>query len=498
MNANLYALLRSHFEGHLDQPCVLIPGGPVIHYDELDAASSRIAHALTAAGCVVGDRVAVQTGKCWQALALYLACLRAGLVYLPLNTAYCKAELAYFFGDAEPRVIVCAPDDAANVAALRPEAKVLTLAGDEGSLIEGARDQAVRFDTVVSAPGDLATLLYTSGTTGRSKGAMLTHRNLATNALALVDQWRFTRGDVLLHALPLFHVHGLFVACHCALLSASRLLWLPRFDAAEVVRLLPHATVMMGVPTYYSRLLAEPAFGADACRTIRVFISGSAPLLPETFNAFAARTGHKIVERYGMTETGMNTSNPLDGERRCGSVGVALPGISVRVVDAAGAACGPGAVGDIQVKGPNVFSGYWRMPDRTRDEFTDDGYFRTGDIGELAADRYLRIIGRAKDLIITGGLNVYPKEIEERIDELPGVAESAVIGIADPDFGEAVTAVVVAKPGHELRESDIIAALKQEIAGFKIPKRVYLVDELPRNAMGKVEKSVLRDRYAAT
>ncbi len=365
MNANLYALLRSHFAENLDQPCVLIPGGPVIHYDDIDGASARIAHTLLAAGCVAGDRVAVQTDKCWQALALYLACLRAGLVYLPLNTGYRKAELAYFFGDAEPRIIVCAPADAAEIAALRTEATVLTLAGDEGSLLDRARDQPRLFDTAISAPGDLAALLYTSGTTGRSKGAMLSHRNLAANALALVDHWRFTRGDVLMHALPIFHVHGLFVACHCALLSASRMLWLPKFDAAEVMRLLPHATVMMGVPTYYSRLLADPAFGTEACRTIRLFISGSAPLLPQTFNDFTARTGHTIVERYGMTETGMNTSNPVDGERRCGSVGIALPGVSVRVVDAYGATCDPGAVGDIEVKGPNVFSGYWRMPEPT-------------------------------------------------------------------------------------------------------------------------------------
>ena len=498
MNANLYALLRSHFAEHLEQPCVLIPGGPVIHYDDLDAAAARIAHALVAAGCAIGDRVAVQTDKCWQVLAVYLACLRAGLVYLPLNTAYRKGELAYFFGDAEPCVIVCAPADATGIDALRTGATVLTLAGDEGSLLDRARDHPAEFETVTSAPGDLAALLYTSGTTGRSKGAMLTHRNLATNALALVEHWGFTRGDVLLHALPLFHVHGLFVACHCALLSASRMLWLPRFDAAEVARLLPHVTVMMGVPTYYARLLADNSFVSEACRTIRVFISGSAPLLPETFNDFAARTGQAIVERYGMTETGMNTSNPLDGERRCGSVGVALPGVSVRVVGADGATCAPGEVGDIEVKGPNVFSGYWRMPDRTREEFTDDGYFRTGDVGEMAADRYLRIVGRAKDLIITGGLNVYPKEIEERIDALPGVAESAVIGVADPDFGEAVTAVVVAKPGYVLREADIVAVLKQEMAGFKVPKCVYVVDELPRNAMGKVEKNVLRERYPAT
>ncbi|HEY2864285.1 MAG TPA: malonyl-CoA synthase [Casimicrobiaceae bacterium] len=498
MNANLYALLRNHFADHLDQPCVLIPGGPVIHYDDLDAASARIAHVLVDAGGRPGDRVAVQTSKCWQALALYLACLRAGMVYLPLNPAYRKGELAYFFGDAEPRIIVCAPDDAAAIASLRAEATVLSLADGEGTLLDRAHDRPTGFDTVASAPGDLAALLYTSGTTGRSKGAMLTHRNLASNALALVDRWSFTRGDVLLHALPLFHVHGLFVACHCVLLSGSRMLWLERFDAAEVARLLPHATVMMGVPTYYSRLLADATFDAEACRTIRLFVSGSAPLLPETFNDFAARTGHTIVERYGMTETGMNTSNPLEGERRCGSVGPTLPGVSLRVVDVQGSLCEPGTVGHIEVKGPNVFAGYWRLPERTREEFTEDGYFRTGDMGELAVDRYLRIVGRSKDLIISGGLNVYPKEIEERIDSLPGVAESAVIGLPDRDFGEAVAAVVVARPGHVVREPDIIAALKEQIAGFKVPKRVFVADELPRNAMGKVEKNVLRRRYSAT
>ena len=498
MNANLYALLRAHFPESAEQPCLMIPDGRVVHYDELDAMSARIAHALAAAGAKRGDRVAVQVDKCWEALALYLACLRAGFIYLPLNTGYQKSELSYLYGDAEPSVIVCGPQSAERTAALRPEAQVLTLEPGKGTLLDRADDQPTTFDTVTSKPDDVAAILYTSGTTGRPKGAMLSHRNLASNALTLVEHWGFTRGDVLLHALPIYHVHGLFVACHCALLSAGRMLWLPRFDAAEVARLLPHATVMMGVPTYYSRLLADQSFGTEACRTIRVFISGSAPLLSETFNDFAARTGHAIVERYGMTETGMNTSNPLDGERRCGSVGVALPGVSVRVVGADGATCAPGEVGDIEVKGPNVFAGYWRMPDRTREEFTDDGYFRTGDVGEMAADRYLRIVGRAKDLIITGGLNVYPKEIEERIDALPGVAESAVIGVADPDFGEAVTAVVVAKAGYVLREAEIVAVLKQEMAGFKVPKRVYVVDELPRNAMGKVEKNVLRERYPAT
>ena len=334
------------------------------------------------------------------------------------------------------------------------------------------------------------------GTTGLSKWEVLTHRDFVTNALTLVAQWAFTRGDVLLHALPIYHVHGLFVACHCALLSGSRMLWLPRFDVAEVIGSLPHASVMMGVPTFYSRLLAEPSFDERDCRTIRLFVSGSAPLLPETFAEFRARTGHAILERYGMTETGMNTANPLGGERVAGSAGLPLPGVSVRIADGDGRPCATGAVGAIEVTGPNVFSGYWRMPDKTRDEFTADGYFRTGDMGEWLPNAYLKIVGRAKDLIITGGLNVYPKEIEEKIDALPGVAESAVIGVPDPDLGEAVTAVVVAQAGHELAERELLAALKSEIAGFKVPKRVHFVAELPRNAMGKVQKNVLRQQYS--
>jgi malonyl-CoA/methylmalonyl-CoA synthetase len=496
MNANLYALLRDHFPEDAEQPCVLIPGGPVIHYDDLDAASARIAHALIDAGCRVGDRVAVQTEKCPQSLALYLACLRAGLVYLPLNTGYQKGELAFFFADAEPIVVVCRPDAEQAITELRPQATVLTLDHAAGTLLDRADKQSDRFETVVSKADDLAAILYTSGTTGRSKGAMLSHRNLASNALTLVAQWGFTRGDVLLHALPVYHVHGLFVACHCALLSGSRILWLPKFDAGEVNARLPQATVMMGVPTFYTRLLAEPTFGPASCRGIRLFVSGSAPLLPETFSAFRARTGHPILERYGMTETGMNTANPLTGERIAGTVGPPLPGVSVRVVDADGHPCGPGVVGGIEVNGANVFRGYWRMPEKTREGFSADGYFRTGDMGEWLSNGYLKLVGRAKDLIITGGLNVYPAEIEERINALPGVFESAVIGTPDADFGEAVTAVVVARPGHALAEDALIAALKAEIAGFKVPKRVHFVEDLPRNAMGKVQKSVLRKRYA--
>jgi malonyl-CoA/methylmalonyl-CoA synthetase len=495
MNANLYGLLADHFAENAEQPCLLIPDGAVIHYDDLERMSARIAHVLRDAGCVTGDRVAAQVDKCWEALALYLGCLRTGLVFLPLNTGYQKGELAYFFNDAEPRVIVCRPESAQMVAALRPASVVLTLAPGGGSLLEAAAEAPDTFETVTSRPDDLAAILYTSGTTGRSKGAMLSHRNLSSNALTLVEVWGFTKGDVLLHALPTYHVHGLFVACHCALLAQARMLWLPKFDPKEVRALLPRATVMMGVPTFYSRLLAEPDFGASDCRNVRLFISGSAPLLPETFTAFRERTGHTILERYGMSETGMNTSNPLDGERIGGTVGPALPGVSLRIVDADGAPCAPEAVGAIEVKGPNVFAGYWRMPEKTRDEFTGDGYFRTGDMGTLNGGGYVRIVGRAKDLIITGGLNVYPKEIEEKIDALPGVVESAVIGVTDADFGEAVTAIVVSRAGHALTETGIIAALKAEIASFKVPKRVHFVDDLPRNSMGKVQKNVLRDRY---
>jgi len=498
MNANLYALFASHFPAGKEMPCMVVPGGPVIHYDELDALSARIAHALVAAGCQPGDRIAVQADKHWQVLPLYLAALRAGLVYLPLNTGYQKSELAYFFGDAEPRVVVCRPEMLGVIATIAKDSTVLTLDANGGELGDRARDQPDAFDVVPRAPDDLAAILYTSGTTGRAKGAMLTHRNLASNALALVDAWGFTRGDVLLHALPVYHVHGLFVAVHCALLSGSRMLWLSKFDAREVMSLLPKATVMMGVPTFYTRLLTEPAFGRDAVRNIRLFVSGSAPLLPETFREFEERTGHRILERYGMSETGMNTSNPLRGPRIAGTVGPPLPGVDIRIVGAGSERCAPGDIGSIEVKGPNVFHGYWRMPEKTREEFTSDGYFRTGDMGTWTPEGHVAIVGRAKDLIITGGLNVYPKEIEERIDALEGVVESAVIGLPDADFGEAVTAVVVARSGHSLTEAAIIGALKGEIANFKVPKRVFFVADLPRNAMGKVQKRTLREQFAAS
>ena len=501
MNANLYALIESHFPPGREQPCIVVPGDGVVHYDEIAQASARIANALLRAGCVPGDRVAVQADKHWQVLALYLACLRAGLAYLPLNTAYRKRELEYFFADAEPRVIVCRPESLGTIETIANGALVLTVDDRGGELWDRARDEPATFATVQSKPDDLAAILYTSGTTGRSKGASLTHRNLASNALALVEAWAFTRGDVLLHALPIYHVHGLFVAIHCTLLSGARMLWLPRFDVDEVVDLLPQATVMMGVPTFYTRLLASPRFTREAAQNVRLFVSGSAPLLPETFAEFRERTGQAILERYGMTETGMITSNPLDGVRAPGTVGRPLPGVGVRIVDDTGDGCAPGAIGSVQVRGPNVFAGYWRMPDRTREEFTADGWFRTGDMGEWVAageaQGYLRLVGRAKDLIITGGLNVYPKEIEERIDALPGIVESAVIGVPDADFGEVVTAVIVPQPGASVAEEDVLDALRGDIASFKVPKRVHVVDELPRNAMGKVQKNVLRERFGS-
>jgi malonyl-CoA/methylmalonyl-CoA synthetase len=492
MDANLYTLFERHFPDERSRPCIIVPGGPVVSYDELARTSAKIAHALVAAGCVPGDRIAVQTDKHWQVLALYLATLRAGLVYLPLNSGYQRAELEYFFRDAAPRVIVCGDEMLGVIAMLAKDATVLTLDAHGGELLDRAEPQRDSFTTVVRAPDDLAAILYTSGTTGRSKGAMLTHRNLASNALTLVEAWQFNHGDVLLHALPVYHVHGLFVAVHCALLAGARMLWLPRFEAHEVATLMPKATVMMGVPTFYTRLLHEPAFTSQAAANVRLFVSGSAPLLAETFRAFEARTGKRILERYGLSETGMNTSNPYAGPRIAGTVGVALPGVDVRVVDGAGNACAAGVVGAIEVRGQNVFRGYWQMPDRTAEAFTADGWFCTGDLGSWNEAGHLVISGRAKDLIISGGLNIYPKEIEERIDALEGIVESAVIGIADADFGEAVVAVVVARAGHSLTEASVIDALRRDIARFKVPKRVVFVAELPRNAMGKVQKGALR------
>jgi malonyl-CoA/methylmalonyl-CoA synthetase len=500
MNENLYAQFETRFPRDRDAPLLLLADGRAVSYRDADAGASRYASLLASRGLVPGDRVAVQVEKSVEALLLYLGCLKAGLAYLPLNSAYQEGEIAYFLGNAQPRAVVAQPRSMPWLEPLASRLGIDTLFGldeeGEGTLADAARDADPAFATVERAGEDLAAILYTSGTTGRSKGAMLTHRNLASNAEVLHRAWGFRPDDVLVHMLPLFHVHGLFVACHCVLMNGSAMRFHPKFDARRALEDFARSTVFMGVPTFYTRLLAEPGLDREACSRMRLFVSGSAPLLAETHAQFEERTGQRILERYGMTETGMLTSNPLEGERRGGSVGPALEGVDVRVQDDAGATCVPGEIGHVQVKGANVFRGYWQMPEKNREEFTADGYFRTGDVGSLSRDGYLTIVGRSKDLIITGGYNVYPKEIELALDELPGVQESAVVGIPHPDFGEAVTAVVVPRPGVERpTEAALIAAMKLRLANFKVPKAVHVVDELPRNAMGKVQKNVLRERY---
>ena len=502
-NANLYAILASGFRAD-PSACAIEAvdgeGGSLYYtWGDIDRASARLANLLASLGLAAGARVAVQVEKSPEALLLYLATLRAGYVYLPLNTAYQAAELDYFIGNAKPGLVVCSPAAHAWVEPIARQHKVrhvLTLGEHrQGSLLAAAAAHSDDFSPVHRRASDLAAILYTSGTTGRSKGAMLSHGNLSSNALTLHQYWRWRRGDVLLHALPIFHVHGLFVASHGALLSGSKMIWMNRFDPAAVVRHLPRATVFMGVPTMYVRLLDHAAFDAGCASNMRLFISGSAPLLPDTFKQFEARIGQRILERYGMSETAMLTSNPYDGNRIAGTVGLPLPGVSVRVMSESGQPCGTDEIGGIEVSGPNVFGGYWKMPEKTREEFTADGWFRTGDVGKWDANGYLSIVGRSKDLIISGGYNVYPKEIESYLDEMPGVFESAVIGVAHRDFGEAVTAVVVAQPGVTLDESALIADLKGRIAAFKVPKRIHVVTELPRNQMGKVQKNLLRERF---
>ena len=474
--------------------------GRIWAYGEMLEFSGRFANALAALGVNPGDRVAVQVEKSVEALILYLACLRAGAVYLPLNTAYTLAELDYFIGDAEPRIVVAKPSiaDGIRTVAGKHGALVETLgeAGD-GSLMEKATGSKSEFTDIVRGADDLAAILYTSGTTGRSKGAMLTHDNLLSNALTLKDYWRFTAEDRLIHALPIFHTHGLFVATNTVLMAGASMLFLPKFDADRILELMPRATTMMGVPTFYVRLLLHPGLNREIAAGMRLFVSGSAPLLADTHRSFHERTGHAILERYGMTETNMNTSNPYEGERIAGTVGFPLPDVELRVVDPeTGSPLPTGETGMIEVRGPNVFKGYWRMPEKTRAEFRQDGFFITGDLGKIDDRGYVSIVGRGKDLVISGGYNIYPKEVEVEIDQLPGVVESAVIGVPHPDFGEGVTAVVVREPGSGIDEKTVVASLADRLARYKQPKRVIFVDELPRNTMGKVQKNVLRDTYA--
>jgi malonyl-CoA/methylmalonyl-CoA synthetase len=498
MNANLFSRL---FDG-LDDPgrlAIETIDGERISYGDLITRAGQMANLLVSSGVKPGDRVAAQTEKSVPGLVLYLAVVRAGAIYLPLNTAYTLNELEYFIIDAEPSMVVCDPARADGIDAIAAKvgARIMTLGADgTGSLTEAAANAKPEFTTVARSDDDLAAILYTSGTTGRSKGAMLTHDNLASNSLSLVDYWRFTNQDVLIHALPIYHTHGLFVASNVTLFARASMIFLPKFDPDLIIKLMARSTVLMGVPTFYTRLLQSPALTRESTNHMRLFISGSAPLLADTHREWAARTGHAVLERYGMTETNMNTSNPYDGDRVPGAVGQALPGVTVRVTDPeTGKELARESIGMIEVRGPNVFKGYWRMPEKTSSEFRDDGFFITGDLGKIDTRGYVHILGRGKDLVISGGFNVYPKEIESEIDAMPGVIESAVIGVPHADFGEGVTAVVVCNKGAGVDEASVLKALDGRLAKFKMPKRVFVVDELPRNAMGKVQKNILRDIY---
>ncbi|WP_105386375.1 malonate--CoA ligase [Neorhizobium alkalisoli] len=498
MSNHLFDAIRTAARG--ESPFIRTTGGRTWTYNDALALSARIASAIDTLGIRPGDRVAVQVDKSAEALILYLACVRSGAIYLPLNTAYTLAELDYFFGDAEPRLVVVSSvmRDGVEKIAKPHGAIVETLNADgTGSLLDLAKEERDDFVDASRSADDLAAILYTSGTTGRSKGAMLTHDNLLSNALTLRDYWRVTADDRLIHALPIFHTHGLFVATNVTLLAGASMFLLSKFDPDEILSLMPKATMMMGVPTFYVRLLHNPGLDRDAVANIRLFISGSAPLLAETHIEFKSRTGHAILERYGMTETNMNTSNPYEGERIAGTVGFPLPGVTVRVTDpATGTELAAEETGMIEIKGPNVFKGYWRMPEKTAAEFTSDGFFISGDLGKIDGQGYVHIVGRSKDLVISGGYNIYPKEVEGEIDQLEGVAESAVIGVPHPDFGEGVTAIVVCKPDAALDEKAILGALQDRLARYKQPKRIIFADDLPRNTMGKVQKNVLRQKYA--
>jgi malonyl-CoA/methylmalonyl-CoA synthetase len=480
-----------------DAPFIIRDDGRVMTYADLFAGSGRLANALVALGVKPGDRVAVQVEKSPEAILLYLACVRAGAVFLPLNTAYTIGELEYFIGDAEPALIVCDPSRSGAVEGLPRSGIVETMdARGRGSLLDRKAAMPSEFADVARGPDDIAAILYTSGTTGRSKGAMLSHANLASNAKTLKDCWRFTKADVLLHALPIFHTHGLFVATNVILLAGASMIFLPKLDPDAMFRFMPRATAMMGVPTFYVRLLQDARLTKEAVAHMRLFVSGSAPLLADTHRDWSARTGHAILERYGMTETNMNTSNPYDGDRVPGTVGFPLPGVALRIVEPeTGMALAQGQIGMIEVKGPNVFRGYWRNPEKTKEEFRADGFFITGDLGKIDERGYVHIVGRGKDLVITGGYNVYPKEVETEIDAMEGVVESAVIGLPHKDFGEGVTAVVVRKPGAAIDAASIQKTLETRLAKFKCPKQVIVVDDLPRNTMGKVQKNVLREHY---
>ena len=507
MNHNLFAALRAAFPAQLDAVAVETDDGLMYSWRDVERATAMLANLLDSLNLPPGARVAVQVEKSVEAMLLYLATLRAGYVFLPLNTAYQSAEIEYFIDNAEPSVVVCDAKNFGWVSKIAFKAgtqHVFTLNDNRsGSLLERAAHCSDQHTVAQAQADDLAAILYTSGTTGRSKGAMLSHRNLLSNAQTLKNYWGWQPGDVLIHALPIFHVHGLFVAIHGALLNGSKMIWLSKFDPKKVIEKMPEATVFMGVPTLYVRMLAEPTLTRAQAAHMRLFVAGSAPLLIETFKAWQETTGHTILERYGMSETVMLTSNPYaadvrysgETERRGGTVGFPLPDVQLRVQDDAGQNLPVNEIGGIQVKGPNVFAGYWRMPEKTKEEFTADGYFKTGDVGKIDERGYVHIVGRSKDLIISGGYNVYPAEIEGYINEMPGVAESALVGVPHPDFGEVGVAVVIAKPGASVSADAVIANLKASLANFKIPKKCFVLPELPRNTMGKVQKNVLREQY---
>lgn len=496
--ANLFDVLKANFPQDRSNTALILDDDSTVSYGALESRSGQLAHRLLDAGAREGDRVMVQVEKTPQGVALYLACLRAGLIMIPLNTGYGKSELEYLAGDAEPSVVICDPASPFLSAEMNDAASFTILSLDKngkGTLFDGIDRLPKELETSKRGGDETAAILYTSGTTGKPKGAMISHLNLSSNALTLRDCWGFTKDDVLLHALPIFHVHGLFVATNTAMMAGCQMQFLAKFDLEKVLELLPSATAMMGVPTFYSRLLSDDRFDKDLCANVRLFVSGSAPLLADTFKAFKSRTGHNVLERYGMTETSMITSNPLNGDRIAGSVGPSLPGVSIRVVDDAGMALSVDEIGGVEVSGPNVFNGYWRNPEKTAAEFCHDGFFKTGDVGRIDKQGYLHIMGRNKDMIISGGLNVYPKEIEELVDQLSGVLETAVIGLPHPDFGEAIAAVVV-RSEKDCDADYIIRSCRDNLASFKCPKAVFFVNALPRNTMGKVEKAKLRKTYS--
>ena len=494
---NLYLSYREGFPKDLTSPFLEKYDGTIITYNDLEEQSSQYANGFFDIGLKPGDRVSIQVNKSPEVIYIYLACLRSNLIFHPLNTAYKANELSFFLGDAKPSIFICEKQIYESISSLdllsKPE-NIYTLNSDEKESIHHIKREGDH-EVVMCSKDDTAALLYSSGTTGQPKGIMLSHENIGSNALALKEAWNFTTEDSLLHALPIYHVHGLFVALGCVFMSGSKIHWLDTFDVDKVIEFLPKCTVMMGVPTYYTRLISNPNLNKDIVGNIRVFVSGSAPLLEDTFNQFHSKTGHFILERYGMTETNIICSNPIKGKRKAGTVGLPLKDQKLKIVDDNFNNLDEGEIGNVQVRGPNVFNGYWNLPDKTKEDFTSDNFFNTGDKGFIDEDGYLTIVGRSKDMIISGGLNVYPKEIESIIDDLEGVDESAVIGVKDDDLGEKVVAVIVKKAGSEITKDALISSLKEDIAGFKVPKNIIFVEELPRNAMGKVQKNILRENY---